>query len=36
MQKVNPSDEKEADETHKMNNQSFKMRKTAKKWLNMR
>ncbi|MEE0401127.1 MAG: hypothetical protein UDN39_04185 [Christensenellales bacterium] len=29
MQKVNPSDEKGADETHKMNNQSLKMRKTA-------
>ena len=29
MQKVNPSDEKEADETHKMNDLVIKMRKTA-------
>ena len=29
MQKVNPSDEKEADETHKMNDWTLKMRKTA-------
>lgn len=36
MQKVNPSDEKGADETYKMNNRAFKMRKTAKKRLNMR
>ena len=31
MQKVNPSDEKGADETHKMNDLEFKVRKTAKK-----
>ena len=36
MQKVNPSDEKGADETHKMNDWTLKMRKTAKKRLNMR
>jgi len=35
MQKVNPSDEKRADETHKMNNMSLKMRKTARKRMNM-
>jgi len=35
MQKVNPSDEKGADETHIMNNQPFEMRKTARKRLNM-
>lgn len=35
MQKVNPSDEKGADETHKMNYLSFEMRKTAQKRLNM-
>ena len=35
MQKVNPSDEKEADETYKMKDSAFKMRKTAQKRLNM-
>ena len=29
MQKVNPSDEKEADETYKMKDLTLKMRKTA-------